>query len=69
MLRVESLFGGPHTRSSIDKIVTAVGRGDEARVFADRIVTPSYVADVVNATERLWNGGRRRVCITAPILV
>jgi dTDP-4-dehydrorhamnose reductase len=53
VLRVESLFGGPHTRSSIDKIIAAVGRGDEARVFADRIVTPSYVADVVDATERL----------------
>jgi dTDP-4-dehydrorhamnose reductase len=53
VLRVESLFGGPHTRSSIDKIIAAVGRGDEARVFADRVVTPSYVADVVDATERL----------------
>jgi dTDP-4-dehydrorhamnose reductase len=53
VLRVESLFGGPHTRSSIDKIIAAVSRGDEARVFADRIVTPSYVADVVDATERL----------------
>ncbi len=53
VLRVESLFGGPHTRSSIDKIIDAVGRGDEARVFSDRVVTPSYVADVVDATERL----------------
>jgi dTDP-4-dehydrorhamnose reductase len=53
VLRVESLFGGPHTRSSIDKIIAAVGRGDEARVFVDRVVTPSYVADVVDATERL----------------
>ena len=26
VLRVESLFGGPHTRSSIDKIIAAVGR-------------------------------------------
>jgi dTDP-4-dehydrorhamnose reductase len=53
VLRVESLFGGPHTRSSIDKIIMAIERGDETRVFVDRIVTPSYVDDVVDATERL----------------
>jgi dTDP-4-dehydrorhamnose reductase len=53
VLRVESLFGGPHTRSSIDKIIASVERGSETRVFVDRIVTPSYVADVVDATERL----------------
>ncbi len=53
VLRVESLFGGPHTRSSIDKIIASVERGDEARVFVDRIVTPSFVEDVVMATERL----------------
>jgi dTDP-4-dehydrorhamnose reductase len=53
VLRVESLFGGPAARSSIDKIITALARGDEARVFVDRIVTPSYVEDVVDATRRL----------------
>jgi dTDP-4-dehydrorhamnose reductase len=53
VLRVESLFGGPHRRSSVDKIIAAVGRGDEAPVFVDRFVTPSYVADVVDATECL----------------
>jgi dTDP-4-dehydrorhamnose reductase len=53
VLRVESLFGGPHTRSSIDKIIGSIARGDETRVFVDRIVTPSYVEDVVDATERL----------------
>lgn len=53
VLRVESLFGGPHTRSSIDKIIASLERGDETRVFVDRIVTPSFVADVVDATERL----------------
>jgi dTDP-4-dehydrorhamnose reductase len=53
VLRVESLFGGPHTRSSIDKIIASVEREEEARVFVDRVVTPSYVADVVDATERL----------------
>jgi dTDP-4-dehydrorhamnose reductase len=53
VLRVESLFGGPHTRSSIDKIIASIERDEETRVFVDRIVTPSYVADVVDATERL----------------
>jgi dTDP-4-dehydrorhamnose reductase len=53
VLRVESLFGGPYTRSSIDRIIASIERGDEARVFVDRIVTPSYVEDVVEATERL----------------
>jgi dTDP-4-dehydrorhamnose reductase len=53
VLRVESLFGGPHTRSSIDKIIASLERGDEARLFIDRIVTPSFVEDVVMATERL----------------
>jgi dTDP-4-dehydrorhamnose reductase len=53
VLRVESLFGGPHTRSSVDKIVASIERGEETRVFVDRIVTPSYVEDVVQATERL----------------
>jgi dTDP-4-dehydrorhamnose reductase len=53
VLRVESLFGGPHRRSSVDKIIAAVGHGDEAPVFVDRFVTPSFVADVVDATECL----------------
>jgi dTDP-4-dehydrorhamnose reductase len=53
VLRVESLFGGPHTRSSVDKIIASLKRGDEARVFSDRIVSPSFVDDVVFATERL----------------
>jgi dTDP-4-dehydrorhamnose reductase len=53
VLRVESLFGGPHTRSSIDKIIGSIERGEESRVFVDRIVTPSYVVDVIDATERL----------------
>jgi dTDP-4-dehydrorhamnose reductase len=53
VLRVESLFGGPRTHSSVDKIVASIERGAETRVFEDRIVTPSYVEDVVIATERL----------------
>lgn len=53
VLRVESLFGGPAARSSIDRIIDALLRGDEARVFVDRIVSPSYVEDVAAATEAL----------------
>jgi dTDP-4-dehydrorhamnose reductase len=53
VLRVESLFGGIHRRSSIDRIVDAVRTGAPARVFTDRTVTPSYVEDVADATWRL----------------
>lgn len=53
VLRVESLFGGPSTRSSVDRIVDAVLQDAEARVFVDRVVSPSYVLDVADATRRL----------------
>jgi len=53
VLRVESLFGGPAAHSSIDKIVTALRKGQPARVFVDRVVSPSFVDDVVEATWRL----------------
>jgi dTDP-4-dehydrorhamnose reductase len=50
VLRVESLFGGTYVRSSIDKIISTISNGEDTRVFVDRIVTPSYVEDVVTAT-------------------
>jgi dTDP-4-dehydrorhamnose reductase len=50
VLRVESLFGGPQRRSSIDRIVASLEQGSPARVFVDRTVTPSYVYDVAEAT-------------------
>lgn len=50
VLRVASLFGGPAARSSIDRIVDALVAGREARVFVDRVVSPSYVDDVAAAT-------------------
>jgi dTDP-4-dehydrorhamnose reductase len=53
VLRVESLFGGETPRSSVDRIVEAVLAGREAPVFVDRVVTPSFVADVAAATEAL----------------
>jgi dTDP-4-dehydrorhamnose reductase len=56
VLRVESLFGGPAAHSSIDKIVTALRAGQPARAFVDRVVTPSYVEDVVEATWQLVSG-------------
>jgi dTDP-4-dehydrorhamnose reductase len=53
VLRVESLFGGPHARSSVDKILQNILAGREVRAFADRTVSPSYVEDVVRATSAL----------------
>jgi dTDP-4-dehydrorhamnose reductase len=50
VLRVESLFGGPHRRSSVDRIVDAVRAGREAPVFFDRVVSPSFVVDVAEAS-------------------
>jgi dTDP-4-dehydrorhamnose reductase len=50
VLRVESLFGGTYVRSSIDKIIGTISKGEDTRVFVDRVVTPSYVQDVVSAT-------------------
>ena len=57
VLRVESLFGGVNARSSIDRIAQAVAEGREAKVFRDRIVSPSYVVDVAAATRALLAQG------------
>jgi dTDP-4-dehydrorhamnose reductase len=53
VLRVESLFGGPRAKSSVDRILDALRRNQPARVFVDRTVTPSYVVDVADATARM----------------
>ncbi len=53
VLRVESLFGGPRPKSSVDRIVDALTSDREARVFTDRVVSPSFVDDVATATEAL----------------
>jgi dTDP-4-dehydrorhamnose reductase len=50
VLRVESLFGGPHRRSSVDRIVDLVRSGQPAPVFVDRVVSPSFVTDVADAS-------------------
>jgi dTDP-4-dehydrorhamnose reductase len=53
VLRVESLFGGPKRRSSVDRIADAVRSGEPAPVFVDRVVSPSFVADVAEASAHL----------------
>lgn len=53
VLRVESLFGGPLARSSVDRIVEALERGEEVRVFSDRTVSPTYVPDLVATVRAL----------------
>jgi len=50
VMRVESLFGGPHRRSSVDRIVDAVRSDQVAPVFKDRVVSPSFVTDVADAS-------------------
>ena len=56
VLRVESLFGGPLPRSSIDRIAEGIRDGREVRVFEDRVVSPSFVEDVVTVTAALIEG-------------
>jgi dTDP-4-dehydrorhamnose reductase len=53
ILRVESLFGGPRAKSSVDMLLNAIVRGEPARPFSDRVVSPSYVEDVVASTEAI----------------
>lgn len=53
ILRVESLFGGPTAKSSVDKMLSTLRNGGEVRAFADRTVSPSFVDDVVTATSHL----------------
>ena len=53
VLRVESLFGGRHAKSSIDRMLQNLRAGREVRAFSDRTVSPSYVDDVVAATRAL----------------
>lgn len=50
VVRVESLFGGPRAQSSVDRIIASVRAGTPAPVFVDRVVSPSYVSDVADAS-------------------
>jgi dTDP-4-dehydrorhamnose reductase len=56
VLRVESLFGGPQRKSTIDRIVTSLREGRETTLFRDRTVSPSFVDDVAWATAQLLAG-------------
>jgi dTDP-4-dehydrorhamnose reductase len=56
VIRVESLFGGPRAKSSVDKLLDGIVAGREVRAFSDRTVSPSYVEDVSNATAALVEG-------------
>jgi dTDP-4-dehydrorhamnose reductase len=57
VLRVESVFGGvpggPPPRGSVATILDALRRGDAARVFVDRTVSPTYAIDAARATRHL----------------
>jgi dTDP-4-dehydrorhamnose reductase len=57
VLRVESLFGGPEMRSSVDRMLASIRAGEEVGAFVDRTVSPSYVPDVVSATAALVERG------------
>jgi dTDP-4-dehydrorhamnose reductase len=62
VLRVESVFGSvaPSSsprRTSVDRILDAILEGREARVFADRTVSPSSSLDVARATQALVERG------------
>ncbi len=58
VLRVESLFGGLRAASSVDRMLDAIRSGTEVRAFVDRTVSPSYVEDVVSATDALLTTDR-----------
>jgi dTDP-4-dehydrorhamnose reductase len=54
VLRVESLFGGLSRRKgSLEMIITTLESGGITRAFKDRVVSPSYVWDVADATAAL----------------
>jgi dTDP-4-dehydrorhamnose reductase len=57
VLRVESLFGTPPDwtgrRGTLEGIVSGLSEGRPVTVFTDRVVSPSYIADVAAATRHL----------------
>jgi len=57
VLRVESLFGeapgGPTAKGSLAGIVGALTSGRSARVFSDRVVSPTSIFDAARATRQL----------------
>lgn len=61
VLRVESLFGAPREwagrRGTLGTLVERLVRGDVVRVFSDRVVSPTYCADIAAATRHLVEAG------------
>lgn len=53
VLRVESLFGGSASRSTIDRMFDAMRSGRKVHAFIDRVVSPSHADDVARATREL----------------
>jgi len=53
VLRVESLFGGPGGKSTVDRMAADLLGGRPVRAFYDRTVSPSYVEHVSVAVRRL----------------
>jgi dTDP-4-dehydrorhamnose reductase len=57
VLRVESLFGrtatGPAPRGTVANIVDTLRSGGSPKLFADRTVSPTYIADAARATRLL----------------
>jgi len=57
VLRVESLFGGATGGSSIDRLWSQMALGGPAKAFSDRVVSPSFVEDVIAATQAVVERG------------
>jgi dTDP-4-dehydrorhamnose reductase len=61
VLRVESLFGraagGPPSKGSVASIAKGLQEGTAPRVFIDRTVSPTHVADAARATRSLVEAG------------
>ena len=58
VIRVESLFGGKGLRrSSLDLLADALLAKESVRAFTDRVVSPSYVEDVAEATIKILTRG------------
>jgi dTDP-4-dehydrorhamnose reductase len=57
VLRLSSLYGGPRRTSYIDHIARAALAGAPTPVFTDRMVSPSFATDVVDATLLLVSAG------------
>jgi len=53
VFRVESLFGGATAGSSIDRLWSLMASGGPAVAFSDRVVSPSFVEDVIVATREV----------------